>query len=71
MSDYRIDIFYSDEDKGYIADIPDLGSCSAFGRTPQEALQEVLEARDAWLEAARQLHRPIPKPQPHPPLHTA
>ena len=31
MSDYHINIFYSDEDGGYIADIPDLESCSAFG----------------------------------------
>ncbi len=31
MSDYHINIFYSEEDGGYIADIPDLDSCSAFG----------------------------------------
>jgi predicted RNase H-like HicB family nuclease len=30
MKDYHINIFYSDTDKGYIADIPDLGACSAF-----------------------------------------
>lgn len=39
MKDYHINIFYSDEDKGYIADIPDLSYCSAFGETPIEALQ--------------------------------
>ena len=38
MKDYHINIFYSEEDGGYIADIPDLESCSAFGKTPQEAL---------------------------------
>ena len=36
--DYHINIFFSEEDGGYIADIPDLESCSAFGKTPQEAL---------------------------------
>ena len=36
MSDYHINIFYSDEDGGYIADIPDLPSCSAFVNGPQE-----------------------------------
>ena len=47
MSDYHINIFYSDEDGGYIADIPDLDSCSAFGATPEEALAEVeLQAGD-------------------------
>lgn len=38
MKDYHINIFYSDEDEGYIADIPDLSDCSAFGATPMEAL---------------------------------
>lgn len=38
MSDYHINIFYSDEDAAYVADIPDLDSCSATGRTPEEGL---------------------------------
>ena len=50
MKDYHIDIFYSDEDGGYIADIPDLAYCSAFGETPEEALREVELAKSAWLE---------------------
>ena len=48
MKDYHINIFYSEEDGGYIADIPDLVSCSAFGETAQEACdlirKEALEA---------------------------
>lgn len=63
MSDYSINIFYSDEDGGYIADIPDLDSCSAFGATPEEALREVEKAKAAWLEAARSSGRPIPEPR--------
>ena len=38
MSDYHINIFYSEENGGYIADIPDLKSCSAFRRSPDEVL---------------------------------
>ncbi len=38
MKDYHINIFYSEADGGYIADIPDLEYCSAFGATPAEAL---------------------------------
>jgi len=53
MKDYHINIFFSEEDKGYIADIPDLKYCSAFGKTPDEALAEVLIAKKAWLESAR------------------
>lgn len=68
MKDYHINIFYSEEDQGYIADIPDLHYCSAFGLTPQEALQEVLQAKEAWLEVAKDSGKPIPQPlyQPFP-----
>ncbi len=52
MKDYHINIFYSNQDEGYIADIPDLKYCSAFGETPESALQEVQIAKTAWLEAA-------------------
>ena len=45
MKDYYITIFYSEEDQGYIADIPDLKNCSAFGHTPDEALKNVLQAK--------------------------
>lgn len=47
MRDYHINIFYSDEDGVYIADIPDLDACSAFGETPTEALREVELAKEA------------------------
>ena len=62
MTDYHINVFYSDEDGGYIADIPDLESCSAFGETPDEALAEVLKAKAAWLAAATESGRTIPAP---------
>jgi predicted RNase H-like HicB family nuclease len=60
MKDYRINIFYSEEDGGHIADIPDLVACSAFGLTPDEALQEVQVAKRAWLAAAKKERKPIP-----------
>ena len=66
MKDYHIKIFLSDEDGGYIADIPDLDSCSAFGRTPAEALAEVEAAEAAWLEPAQAQGKPIPRPRYRP-----
>ena len=63
MKDYHINIFYSDEDEGYIADIPDLKFCSAFGETPEEALKEVLIAKGVWLEAAQVEGKPVPLPR--------
>jgi predicted RNase H-like HicB family nuclease len=66
MADYHINIFYSEEDGGYIADIPDLEACSAFGETPEAALAEVERAKRAWLEAARQAGKPTPPPRYRP-----
>ncbi|WP_446011872.1 type II toxin-antitoxin system HicB family antitoxin [Candidatus Electrothrix sp.] len=63
MKDYHVNVFYSDKDDGYIADIPDLKHCSAFGETQQEALREVLKAKEAWLEAARNRKEAIPEPR--------
>ena len=71
MSDYHINIFYSEEDGGYIADIPDLESCSAFGRTPEEALAQVEQAKTAWLDAARAAGKPIPEPRYRPVIYQA
>ena len=69
MKDYHINIFYSDEDEGYIADIPDLELCSAFGHSPEEALAELEKAKAAWLEAARQLKKTIPVPKYRPAIY--
>lgn len=69
MQDYFISIFYSEEDEGYVADIPDLRFCSAFGETPEEALREVQIAKTAWLEAAHESGKPIPKPQYRPAIY--
>lgn len=63
MKDYHINVFYSEEDDGYIADIPDLKHCSAFGDTPEDAVREVLIAKNAWLEAARAAGKSIPRPR--------
>jgi predicted RNase H-like HicB family nuclease len=69
VSDYHINIFFSDEDNGYVADIPDLDSCSAFGSTPEEALAALELARDAWLKTAREMGRTVPVPRYRPAIY--
>jgi predicted RNase H-like HicB family nuclease len=61
MNRYAINVFWSEEDGIWIADAPDLKSCSAFGATPEEALAELRVAMDVWLEAAREAGHPIPQ----------
>jgi predicted RNase H-like HicB family nuclease len=63
MQHYAINVFWSDEDGTWVANVPDLKSCSAFGETPEQALAEVRIAVEAWLAAARNAGLPIPAPR--------
>jgi len=69
VTDYHINVFWSDEDQAWVADIPDLRHCSAVGATPQEALSEVLEAKTAWLESASDHGDPVPEPRYRPAIY--
>ncbi len=71
MRDYHINIFYLEDDEGYIADIPDLEACSAFGETPDDALHEVQQAKKLWLEAALAEGKTIPPPEYRPVIYQA
>jgi predicted RNase H-like HicB family nuclease len=69
MKDYHINLFYSDEDECYVADIPDLQFCSALGDTQEGAVREILIAKQTWLEAAEHSGKPIPKPSYRPAIY--
>jgi predicted RNase H-like HicB family nuclease len=69
MKDYHINIFYSEEDEAYIVDIPDLKYVSAIAETPQQALNEVILAKTAWLEVAKAENKNIPKPRYRPVIY--
>lgn len=69
MKDYHINIFWSEEDGEYIADVPDLKYCSASGSTPDEALHEVLKAKALWIEAANENGLPVPEPRYRPAIY--
>jgi predicted RNase H-like HicB family nuclease len=69
MTDYHINVFYSEEDECYIANIPDLKYCSAFGSTSVKAVQQVEMAKTAWLKAAKKEGKPIPSPRYRPAIY--
>lgn len=62
MHKYIIEIFYSEEDGGYVAVVPELPGCSAFGETEEDALHEVRVATNLWLAAAKREGRKVPVP---------
>jgi len=68
-SRYHINVFYSDEDKCYIADIPDLKYCSAHGNMPEEALREVLIAQELTLESLREARVRVSKAKYRPAVY--
>jgi antitoxin HicB len=59
---YLVELFWSDEDDGYIAVVPDLPGCSAVGNTPEEAVREIGDATLAWIAACRAAGDPVPEP---------
>jgi predicted RNase H-like HicB family nuclease len=69
MKDYHINVFHSQEDDGYIADIPDLRYCSPFGSTPAEAMTELEKDKSPWIEAALTEDKPFPKPRYRPAIY--
>lgn len=69
MKDYHINVFYSDADQCWVADIPDLKYCSAFGDTAEQAVHEVMIAKEGWLETASAEGKPIPSPRYRPAIY--
>lgn len=62
-SKYEVIIYWSEEDKSYIAEVPELPGCMSDGETYQEALSNVQVIIDEWIETAKEKNRPIPAPK--------
>lgn len=63
MPKYEVIIYWSDEDEAFIAEVPELPGCAADGPTYKEALANVEVVIQEWIETAKELGRPIPKPK--------
>jgi predicted RNase H-like HicB family nuclease len=63
MIKYELIIYWSDEDKVFIAEVPELPGCAADGATYEEALKNVELVIAEWIETARDLGRGIPQPR--------
>ena len=63
MNKYEVIIYWSEEDKAFIAEVPELPGCAADGATHHEALAHVEVVIQEWIETATQLGRPIPEPK--------
>ena len=63
MSKYEVIIYWSEEDKAFIGEVPELPGCMADGKTYQEALSNTEVVIQEWIETAKKLRRSIPQPK--------
>jgi predicted RNase H-like HicB family nuclease len=62
-SRYEVILYWSEDDRAFLAVVPELAGCAADGASYQEALANVEAVMAEWLETARELGRPIPEPR--------
>ena len=60
---YEMIIYWSDQDRAFIAEVPELPGCAADGRTYREAVANAEIVIREWIETARDLGRPVPTPK--------
>jgi predicted RNase H-like HicB family nuclease len=63
MSKYELIIYWSQEDKAFVAEVPELPGCMADGATYQGAVANAQEVIQEWIETAQSIGRPIPEPK--------
>ena len=63
MHKYEVIIYWSQEDAAFIAEVPELPGCMAHGSRQLEALENIGQAIELWLDTAREFNDPIPEPK--------
>ncbi len=63
MHKYEIVIYWSEEDKAFVAEVPELPGCMSHGDSPEKVLANCNEAIDLWIETAKEFGDPVPSPR--------
>jgi predicted RNase H-like HicB family nuclease len=63
MNKYEIILYWSNEDKTFIAEVPELPGCMAHGDTQENALKNINQAIELWIDTAKEFGDPIPEPK--------
>jgi predicted RNase H-like HicB family nuclease len=63
MIKYEMIIYWSEIDRAYLAEVPELAGCMADGATYREAVENAEQVIFEWLETAKELGRDIPEPK--------
>ena len=62
-SRYEMIIWWSDEDRAFVVDVPELPGCMAHGSTRQEAIKNAEDAIKFWIKTAKDDGKEIPQPR--------
>jgi predicted RNase H-like HicB family nuclease len=60
---YELIIYWSEEDQSFVVEVPELPGCMADGETYEQAVANAQDVIEQWIETARELGRPVPKPR--------
>lgn len=60
---YEVVLYWSDEDRAYVAEVPELPGCMSDGASYAKAIANAEDAMHAWIETARELGREVPTPK--------
>lgn len=63
MHKYEIILYWSNEDKAFVAEVPQLSGCAAHGDTHESALDNINQAVELWIDTAKEFGDPIPEPK--------
>ena len=63
MHKYEIILYWSAEDKVFVAEVPELPGCMTHGKTQQAALKNANEAIRLWIDTAKEFGDPVPEPK--------
>ena len=65
MYKYEIIMYWSNEDDAFVAEVPELPGCMVHGNTKEDALKNINEAMELWIDVARDNGDLIPDPKGH------
>ena len=63
MTNYELIIYWSERDRAFLVEVPELPGCMADGASRHEAVKNAEEVIQLWIETAKELGREIPKPK--------
>ncbi|HEX9733900.1 MAG TPA: type II toxin-antitoxin system HicB family antitoxin [Thermoanaerobaculia bacterium] len=62
MTDYQVILTWDEVDRIYVARALDLPGCAAHGGTREEAVNNIRDAIELWLDTAREDGDCVPEP---------